>query len=373
MKVAIIHYWLVQMRGGEKVVEALCEMFPEADVFTHVYDPSQISPTIRRHRVRTTFIARLPYARRLYQAYLPLMPFALEQLDLRDYDLVISSESGPAKGGTDPSRCLPHLLLPYADALHMEYVSEYRQDANPLVRALIPLIAHRLRQWDGLSAARVDHFVANSRNVLQRVRKYYRRDAAVIHPPVDTDRFAPAPTVATDGFYLYAGQLIGYKQVALAIEAFNRLRKPLVIVGDGNQRAELVRLAGPTIHFRGRVSDDALRDAYVNCRALVFPGEEDFGIVPLEAMATGRPVLAFGRGGVVETVIPGQTGLLFSQQTPEALMQAVAQFEQAAHLFDPQDISLHANSFSKRRFKQQMGAFIHQALSSDNAGNDRVF
>ena len=178
MKIAIVHYWLVQMRGGERVVEALCEMFPKADVFAHVYDPDQVSPSIRLHNVRTTFIARLPFARRLYQAYLPLMPIALEQLDLRDYDLVISSELGPAKGVlTRPDAC--HICYCHTP---MRYIwnmySEYSQGSNPILRAFIPLIAHRLRQWDGLSAARVDHFVANSRNVAQRVQKYYRRHAA---------------------------------------------------------------------------------------------------------------------------------------------------------------------------------------------------
>ena len=361
MKVAIVHYWLVQMRGGEKVIEALCDMFPDADIFTHVYDPERISPTIRRHNVRTTLISRLPYARRLYQAYLPLMPLALEQLDLRNYDLVISSESGPAKGIlTRPDAC--HVCYCHTP---MRYVwnmyTEYYQQAHPLVRPLIPFLANKLRQWDSVSADRVDYFIANSHNVAQRIWKCYRRDAVVVHPPVDTNRFTPSPN-SSDAPYLYVGQLIGYKQVGVAIEAFNRLQKPLVIVGDGSQRAQLMQQAGPHIRFLGRLDDAGLQDAYTNCRALIFPGEEDFGIVPLEAMASGRPVLAYGRGGALETVVPGETGLFFQEQTPEALMEAVQRFEAIEYSFDPARIAALAGRFSIARFRQQMEAALNHAL-----------
>jgi glycosyltransferase involved in cell wall biosynthesis len=361
MKVAIVHYWLVQMRGGEKVIEALCEMFPDADIFTHAYDPTRISPTIRRHRVKTTLIGRLPRASRLYQAYLPLMPLALEQLDLRAYDLVISSESGPAKGIlTRPDAC--HICYCHTP---MRYIwnmySEYQATANPLLRLLFPLIAGRLRAWDVLSAARVDHFVANSRNVAQRISKYYRRASTVVYPPVDTDHFHPMPAVVP-GYYLCVGQLIPYKQVALAIEACNRLRRPLVIVGDGKQRAELMRLAGPTIRFVGRPTDEELRDHYRNCNALIFAGEEDFGIVPLEAMASGRPVIAYGRGGALETVIPGETGVLFDQQTPEAVMEAMERFEKTRASFDPVRIAAHAGRFALDCFKRGMEAVVRKAV-----------
>jgi glycosyltransferase involved in cell wall biosynthesis len=368
MKVAIVHYWLVQMRGGEKVVEALCEMFPDADIFTHAYDPAQISPTIRRHRVRTTFIGRLPGAARLYQAYLPLMPLALEQLDLRDYDLVISTESGPAKGVlTRPDAC--HVCYCHTP---MRYVwnmyTEYRDSANPLLRAIIPLIASYLRKWDVLSAARVDSFVANSHNVARRVAKYYRRESTVVHPPVDVEHFRPTPPCEGPGFYLCVGQLISYKQTGLAIEACNRLRRPLVVVGEGAQQAELKRLAGPTVRFVGRLTDEALRAHYAECRALIFPGEEDFGIVPLEAMASGRPVIAFGRGGALETVVPAVTGVLFEAQTPDSLIDAINRFEAIRGSFDPMQLAAHAQRFSQDCFKTAMGMAVEEALAAWRPG-----
>jgi glycosyltransferase involved in cell wall biosynthesis len=358
MRVAIIHYWLVNMRGGERVLEALCELYPEADIFTHVYAPDRVSETIRRHRVQTTLIGKLPGARRFYQSYLPLMPFALEQLDLRAYDLVISSESGPAKG-----------VLTRPDALHicychtpMRYVwsmyQEYREGLSGLKRWLMAGVLHRIRQWDVTSAARVDHFVANSHNVARRIRKYYRREAMVISPPVDLELFGSLARVAAEDFYLCIGQLIPYKQVGLAIRAFNQLGKRLVVIGEGKQRDELGKLAGPNITFLNRVDDATLRDHYARCRALVFTADEDFGIVPLEAMAAGTPVIAFGRGGALETVVPGRTGLLFPEQTPESLAEAVLAFERVEYSFDPEVIADHAAGFSKQHFKETFRRFV---------------
>lgn len=358
MRVAIVHYWLVNMRGGERVLEALCELYPDADIFTHVYAPDRVSETIRRHRVQTTLIGKLPGASRFYQSYLPLMPFALEQLDLRAYDLVISSESGPAKG-----------VLTRPDALHicychtpMRYVwsmyQEYREGLSGLKRWLMAGLLHRIRQWDVTSAARVDHFVANSHNVARRIRKYYRREAMVITPPVDLERFGSPARVATEDFYLCIGQLIPYKQVGLAIRAFNQLGKRLVVIGEGKQRAELGKLAGPNITFLNRVDDATLRDHYARCRALVFTADEDFGIVPLEAMASGTPVIAFGCGGVLETVVPGRTGLLFPEQTPESLAEAVLAFERVEHSFDPEVIAAYAAGFSKQHFKETFRRFV---------------
>jgi glycosyltransferase involved in cell wall biosynthesis len=364
MRVAIVHYWLVNMRGGERVLEALCELYPEADIFTHVYAPDRMSETIRRHRVQTTFVGRLPWARRLYQSYLPLMPLALEQLDLRAYDLVISSESGPAKG-----------VLTRPDALHlcychtpMRYVwnmyQEYRDGLSGLKRLAMSLLLHRIRQWDVTTAARVDHFVANSHNVARRIRKYYRRDAMVIQPPVDLARFGDVAPAPAEDFYLCIGQMIPYKQVGIAIRAFNQLGKRLVVIGEGKEREALGRLAGPNITFLDRVDDTVLRDHYARCRALVFTAEEDFGIVPLEAMAAGKPVIAYGKGGALETVVPGRTGVLFPQQTPESLIEAVHRFERIENSFDPAEIAAHAATFSKDRFKQDFRAFVDNVMGA---------
>ena len=362
MKVALVHYWCVNMRGGEKVLESLCELFPEADIFTHVYVPERMSDTIRRHTVHTTFIARMPRARTLYKAYLPLMPLALELLDLRSYDLVISSESGPAKG-----------VITRADAMHicychtpMRYIwnmyHEYQEGMNVVAKAAMALASHRLRQWDVTSAARVDHFVANSHNVAGRIRKFYRRSAAVIHPPVDVAAFQREHGSGTDDFYLCAGQLASYKRVDIAIEAFNRLGKPLVVIGEGEMYEKLRRQAGPNIKILGRVGQDTLREAYARCRALIFPGEEDFGIVPLEAMASGRPVIALGRGGALETVIPGQTGILFTEASAQALIEAILEFEHIQADFDPDLLARHAALFDKGRFKREFNDFVADVL-----------
>ena len=346
------------MRGGEKVLEAMCELFPQADIFTHVYDPAAISPTIRQHNVSVTFIDKLPKATKKYQNYLPLMPLALEQLDLREYDLVISSESGPAKG-----------VITRPDALHicychtpMRYVwdmyHDYRDGSGAIKRLLMPPLIHYLRMWDYVSAARVDHFVANSRFVAGRIEKHYRRTATVIHPPVSCDDFA-----ITDGvhdFYLMVGQLVNYKRTDIAIKAFNETGRKLVVIGDGEQLPELRRTAGPTITIMGRQSFSVMCDHYSRCKALIFPGIEDFGIVPLEAMASGRPVIAFRRGGALETVVENVTGLFFDEQTPSALNDAIVKFEALEQTFRPETIRVHAQKFDKQEFKRKFQEFVSQ-------------
>lgn len=363
MRVALVHYWLVGMRGGEKVLEALCGIFPDADIFTLVLDRDAISPTIARHRIETSFLQRIG-GRRHYRKMLPLMPWALEGFDLTPYDLVVSSEAGPAKG-----------IIPRPDAVHvcychspMRYIwdlaPEYGREAGWLARTALRLSAPRLRQWDVTTAARVDHFVANSRFVAQRIGKYYRREATVIHPPVDVSRFDVAREVGDA--YLCAGQVVPYKRVELAVEAFTRMRRPLVVIGDGVSE-RLRAAAGPTVRFLGAVDDATLADALARCRALVFPGVEDFGIVPLEAMASGRPVLAYGRGGATETVVPGVTGLLFEEQTVEGLIGAVERFEATSARFDPATIRAHAERFSPQRFAAALRDFILARMSSEIA------
>jgi glycosyltransferase involved in cell wall biosynthesis len=365
MRVALIQYWLVAMRGGEKVLEALCEIFPQADIFTHVYIPEAVSPTIRQHRIITSFIQRLPFAGKLYRKYLPLMPMALEQLDLRGYDLVISLESGPAKGvitGADTLHvCYCHTPMRYLWDFYQDYLTE----SNPVVRAFFRFFAGRLRAWDVLSAQRVDFFAANSVNVARRIAKYYRREAKVIFPPVDVEFFAPSDGVApaVEDFYLFVGQLNAYKRPDLAVKACSQTGRKLLVVGEGPERTRLERMAGPTVTFAGRRNDEFLRHNLQRCKALLFPGEEDFGIVPVEALAAGRPVIAFGRGGVLETVVHKRSGILFPEQTVDCLVSAIEYYEAGAYSFDGATLTDDAGRFEKTAFLKNFAIFVDDCLA----------
>ena len=353
-RVAIVHYWLVAMRGGERVIERLLDLYPQADLFTHVYDPAAMSAKIRRAKVTTSFIGKLPAARKAYQYYLPLMPMALEGLDLRGYDLNISSESGPAKGViTDPGSlhvCYCHSPMRYLwDHYHL-----YRRDMSWPVRLVMPTAYHRLRQWDVSSSARVDRFAANSSFIQNRIRKAWRRESEVIHPPVETSLFTPSLDV--EDYYLWVGQMVPYKRPDLAVEAFNRTGKPLLMVGSGSLLKKLRMIARPNIRFAEHLDFAELRRAYARCRALVFTAEEDFGIVPVEAMASGRPVLAYGRGGVCDSVVPESSGLFFDRQDADALTDGVERMEQWLPRFDPHDAVARSQAFAPDRFDEKMRA-----------------
>lgn len=360
MRVAIVHYWLVGMRGGEKVVEALCEMFPQADIFTHVYTPDAVSETIRRHKITTSFINALPASARLYKRYLPLMPLALEQLDLHGYDLVISSESGPAKGVIPPPSAR-HLCYCHSPMRYLwNMFHDYRRQSGLLTRLAMPPIAHYLRVWDTVSANRVDHYVANSRTVAGRIRRYYGREADVVWPPVDVDAFQSVGTDERGDYMLMVGELVAYKRPELAVEAFNRMRRKLVVIGGGEMLDRIRRIAGPTVTVLGPAPFAELRHHYARCQALIFPGEEDFGIVPVEAMASGRPVIAYGRGGATETVVPRVSGILFDEQSVDALIEAVEGFREDD--FDPTAIVSHARSFSRDVFTGRMREQIDRLM-----------
>lgn len=363
LRVAIVHHWLVTMRGGERVVEALCEMYPGAEIFTHVYNPDRVSDTIRAHKVHTSFINRLPRARRLYQWYLPLMPLALERFDLREFDLVISSDAGPVKGVlTSPDTlhvCYCHAPMRYIWGMQSEYLA----NAKWLARIAFPIIAHYVRLWDFAAAARVDRFVANSTAVARRIRKFYRSPADVIPPPIDCAAFSPGPA---EDFYLLAGQLVAYKRPEVAIEACNRTGRKLVVIGEGERLASMRQLAGPTVTVLGAQPQSVLRDHYSRCRALLFPGEEDFGMVPVEAMASGKPVIALGKGGALDTVIDGVTGVLFRNPTPESLIAAIERFEASESDFSPARITAHAHSFDRSIFKRRMQAVINACLAENS-------
>lgn len=361
MHVAIVHYWLVGMRGGEKVLEALCKIYPDADIYTHVYNPSAISAEISKHRIHTTFIDRLPFANRLYKKYLPLMPLALEQLDLSGYDLIISSESGPAKG-IIPTSPAPHICYCHSP---MRYVwnmyNRYYNSSDLMTRLMMPPLAHYLRTWDVGTASRVDNFIANSATVAQRIKSYYRREAQVIHPPVDTTAFRPVRADEIEDYYLMAGELVGYKRPDLAVEAFSRMKKKLIVIGGGEMLAQLRKSAGPTVTFMGPQPFEVLRHHYARCKALVFPGEEDFGIVPVEAMASGRPVVAYGRGGATETVVDGKTGLFFSTQTVEAIIEAIERADRAD--FNPADAVARASEYRTAVFIDKFTSLANQIVS----------
>lgn len=362
-RVAIIHYWLVGMRGGERVLERLLRLFPGADIFTHVYDPASVSALIRSHTVRTTFIQRLPGARRHYQKYLPLMAMALEELDLRGYDLIISSESGPAKG-----------VLAAPDAYHLCYCHSpmrylwdhyhaYRAQSGLLTRNLMPLLFHRLRQWDAISAQRPDRILANSSFIARRIRKSWARDADVVHPPVDVSLFKASEDHGPH--YLWVGQMTAYKRADLVADAFTRLGLPLLMVGTGELAADVAKRAGPNIRIVERLDFASLRRAYAECRALIFPPEEDFGIVPVEANAAGRPVIAYGRGGVTDSIVDGTTGLFFRQQSVDALIDAVERLERWLPHFDPAAAQANAGRFAPEVFDAKILAAVGQGIGGE--------
>ncbi|MCK4414589.1 MAG: glycosyltransferase [Candidatus Eisenbacteria sp.] len=313
------------MRGGEKCLEVFAEMFPDAPIYTLVHQPGSVSAAIERHPIHTSFIQRAPWGRTRYQRYLPLFPFAIEGFDLRGYDLVLSSSHAVAKGvvvhpGTRHV-CYCHTPMRYVWVAYEDYFGggRYRFPAS----WAIAWAATRLRTWDVVSAARVDDFIANSANVARRIRRYYGRGAAVVPPWVDTERFTPDPAVAREDFYLVISALVPYKRIDLAIAAAGRLGRPLVVIGRGVERKRLEALAGPAVRFLGWQDQAAMVDALRRARALIFPGEEDFGIVPLEAMACGTPVVAYGAGGALETVVDGETGVFFDEQEADSLAGAL--------------------------------------------------
>lgn len=364
-RVAVIHYWLVGMRGGERVLERILRLYPQADVFTHVHDPARTSDLINRHRVRTTFIQKLPAAKKLYQRYLPLMPMALEQIDLRGYDLVISSESGPAKGVLAPPDAF-HICYCHSPMRYLwDHYHAYREESGRITRAVMPWLFHGLRQWDASSAQRPDAVLANSSFIARRIRKSWGRDADVVHPPVDVDLFQRAEIPTSR--YLWVGQMTPYKRADLVADAFTRLGLPLLMVGTGELARDIAKRAGPNIQIIERLDFKRLRQAYAECRALIFPPEEDFGIVPVEANAAGRPVIAYGRGGARDTILDGQSGLYFDEQSVDALCDAVERFERWLPHFDPANAEASARRFAPEVFDAKFQTAVAQGLERESS------
>jgi glycosyltransferase involved in cell wall biosynthesis len=362
MKVALVHDYLNQMGGAERVVIALHELFPDAPIYTSIYDPARVDPAFQKMDIRTSFMQKLPLVTKHHQPYLPLYPFAMENLDLRGYDLVLSSSSAFGKGViTRPETlhiCYCHTPMRWCWN-YEEYVE--RERLGKVARAILPFLITKLRTWDQISAMRVDHFVANSPIVAERIRKYYRREAIYIPPPVEANRFPFDPTIETENYFLILSRLVPYKRIDLAIEACNQLQLPLVIIGGGRDLERLKRMAGPTIRFLGKLPDEEVLHYYTHCRAFIFPGEEDFGITPLEAQACGRPVIAYGAGGALATIVDGITGIFFREQTVKSLTTVLASFNE--QMFNPYVIHNHALEFDIPRFRRRILQFIETKIN----------
>jgi glycosyltransferase involved in cell wall biosynthesis len=359
MKVAIVHYWLVNMRGGEKMLEALLELYPEADIYTHVYNPKAVSALIKNKRVFTSRINRLPFAKKLYQFYMPLMPNALIDFNLQEYDLVISSEAGPAKGVVaNPDAyhlCYCHSPMRYLwDMYH-----EYFKGTNPLVRFFMKRLIPSLRLWDVTSANLVDRFVTNSNYVAKRIRRIYNREAEVVYGPADIKQFLSVERKPSD-YYLFFGQLTGYKRADIAIEACIKSRRKLVIAGAGAKKKDINRYKKTgLITFKGKVSDEEKAKLFSEAKALLFPGIEDLGLVPIEANASGCPVIAYRRGGALDTVKEAVTGIFFDEQTSDSLIKAMDQFEANQDQFYNRELfNAHVLQFSREAFKERIRCIV---------------
>jgi len=358
------------MRGGEKCLEVFCELYPDADLYTLIYAADKVSPAIRRMKVHASWLNRVPMIESYYRYFLWLFPQAIETFDLSDYDLILSTSHCVAKG-IFPHRALHlsyvHAPMRYIWDRHDDY---FGRDASFIARFGMSLWRRYLQRWDVGSCDRVDCFLANSRNIAVKIEQLYGRESTVIYPPVDRDQFRISS--ALKGYYLIVSALVPYKRIDIAVDAFNRLGLPLKIVGDGPLRARLERSARPNVEFLGWVDDTRLADLYAGCEAVIFPGEEDFGIVPLEAQASGRPVIAYGKGGALESVIgigdthpasgANPTGIFFTQTTPSSLIEAVERYRAIRHLFEPTALRRHASQFSRALFKSRMQQFIDERV-----------
>jgi glycosyltransferase involved in cell wall biosynthesis len=361
-RVALVHDFLLDLRGAERVFGALCDVWPEADIFTPVYDERGTEGRFRHRSISTSVLQRLRPTSRTFRVLLPLYPVAVESLDVSDYDLVISSSSAWAHG-----------VIAAPDAVHVCYChNPFRYawnardttlaDQGPLKRAALQVIFSRWRQWDWIAAQRVDAYVANSETTRRRIARYFNREASVVYPPVETTRFSPGPV---EDYYLVVSELMPHKRIHVTVEAFNRLGRPLVVAGDGPELHRLRRLAGPGVRFEGRVSDGRVAELAQGCRAMVVTATEEFGIAAVEAQAAGRPVIAHASGGARETILDGVTGTFFDELDPAVLADAVRDFDDAA--IDPAACARNADHFSVARFQRQMRNAVEEASGVDHA------
>lgn len=370
-RVALAHHWLMSMRGGEKVLQAVAERVPQAPIFTLLAKLDALSPTLRSRDIRTSFLQKLPYFRERHRLALPLYPTAARSLDCREFDIVICSDASVAKGvRSRPDAlkiCYCHSPMRYAWDLQ----DAYRRHM-PLAQSLgLRVMSPWLRRWDRRAADTVTAFIANSRHVQSRIRRAYGRASEVVYPPVETPTIATLRSddgAALSGEYLVVSELVEYKRVDLAVAACTQLNRPLIVVGDGPTRRRLERAAGPTVRFLGRVSDEEVARRMASCRALLFCGEEDFGMVPVEVQMHGRPVIALGRGGALETVEDGRTGVLFGEPSIDSLARAIERFEQSLTLLPRDEIRRHAARFSAERFRDAFDRFVTRLVEIWDAG-----
>ncbi|MDD2766246.1 MAG: glycosyltransferase [Candidatus Moranbacteria bacterium] len=362
MKIALVHDYLVQYGGAERVLEAFTELFPYAPIYTLIYDKEAMHGVFENKRIYTSFLQHFPFSRKRHRFFPPLMPLAIEQFDLSKYDVVLSDSSSYAKGIiTRPETlhiCYMHTPMRYAWDDCQKYTQDFGFPA--LVKKIVPFFMNPIRLWDKSSADRVDHFLTNSQFVTKRIKKYYNKEALVVHPPVNVNHFFLSEE--RQDYFLIVGRLIAYKRHDIAIEAFNRLKLPLKIIGRGPELERLKKIAGPTIEFLGRVPEEELPTYYAKCRGFIFPQEEDFGIVAIEAMASGRPIIAYRAGDIVEHLEEGKMGVFFDTQTPEAIIDAVHRFRDDD--YDPAYIRSRALPFDKERFKTTIKDYIEKALKN---------
>jgi glycosyltransferase involved in cell wall biosynthesis len=376
LRVAIVHHWFISRAGGERVVDTIVSLFPNADLFALFLDNQKLSPALQKRKITTSFLDKSPIARRAHRQFLPFYPLAVEMLDLSGYDLVISSDSGPVKGViTDPEAthiCYCHSPMRYIWDGH----SAYRRGMSPLTRTIFAVTSHYVRNWDYAAAQRVDHFIANSNYVAGRIRKYYRRDSTVIHPPINTSQGFLAEK--RDDYYLAVGRLVPYKRTDIVIDACVTLGRRLLIAGDGPEMKRLKKRSGKNVEFLGEVDECELRNLYAHCRALLFAADEDFGMVPLEAQSYGRPVIAYGKGGSLETVIGADspigaqkfyenqaiTGVFFREQTAVSLAEAMRSFESSEDIFRPHQIQSHARQFDTTIFVSRLRNYIDAVMKA---------
>jgi len=363
-RVALAHHWLVGMRGGEKVLEQICQILPNAPIYTLVAEPAKLSPLLRQHEIRTSWLQQFPGGSRYYKKLLPLFPSAVTSLKIeRPVDFVISSDASVIKGLSIPDG-VPHICYCHSPPRYLwDRQQDYADSAEvsgAIGRAIFNRVVPAVREFDRRAAQRVTHFIANSEFVRQRIRSAYNCEAEVIHPPVALDEFSVSGKDPED-FDLIVSQLVPYKRIEIAVRAFSQMRRRLVVIGDGSERSRLEKMAGSTVTFLGSQPQPVLRDHYQRCRSLIFPGVEDFGITPLEAQASGRPVVAYRAGGALETILENSTGLFFDQQTPESLAQAVTRLDQMT--FDPAECRRNAERFAPEQFRAKFAAFLGRCLT----------